>query len=120
MRTIGFFADPTVGVVQCPHAFYNHDPLQKNLAMRKVIPYKQRFFFDAIMPSRDGVMTLQSTRVHDEQRFEFDEPISIFSAAGMLSTGRVRDMSLSGVAIVVDSRTRIGGSKWRAGAPVHQ
>jgi hypothetical protein len=28
--------------------------------MRKVIPYEQRFFFDAIMPSRDGVMTRQA------------------------------------------------------------
>jgi len=54
MRTIGFFADPSVGIVQCPHAFYNHDPLQANLAMRKAIPDEQRFFFDAIMPSRDG------------------------------------------------------------------
>jgi cellulose synthase (UDP-forming) len=54
MRTLGFFADPKVGIVQCPHAFYNHDPLQTNLAMRKAIPDEQRFFFDAIMPSRDG------------------------------------------------------------------
>ena len=54
MRTIGFFADPKIGIVQCPHAFYNHDPLQTNLAMRKAIPDEQRFFFDAIMPSRDG------------------------------------------------------------------
>jgi cellulose synthase (UDP-forming) len=54
MRTIGFFADRNVGIVQCPHTFYNHDPLQTNLAMRKAIPDEQRFFFDAIMPSRDG------------------------------------------------------------------
>ena len=54
MRTIGFFVDPSVGIVQCPHAFYNHDPLQTNLAMRKAIPDEQRFFFDAIMPRRDG------------------------------------------------------------------
>jgi cellulose synthase (UDP-forming) len=54
MRTVGFFADPNVGIVQCPHTFYNHDPLQTNLAMRKAIPDEQRFFFDAIMPSRDG------------------------------------------------------------------
>jgi cellulose synthase (UDP-forming) len=40
--------------VQCPHAFYNHDPLQTNLAMRKAIPDEQRFFFDAIMPHRDS------------------------------------------------------------------
>ena len=54
MRSIGFFEDPNIGIVQCPHTFYNHDPLQTNLAMRKAIPDEQRFFFDAIMPSRDG------------------------------------------------------------------
>jgi cellulose synthase (UDP-forming) len=48
------------------------------------------------------MMTLQAPTQRDEERFEFDEPISIFSAAGALSTGRVRDMSLSGVAIVAD------------------
>jgi cellulose synthase (UDP-forming) len=54
MRTIGFFADPAVGIVQVPHAFYNHDPMQANLALRKSLPDEQRFFFDAIMPSRDA------------------------------------------------------------------
>jgi cellulose synthase (UDP-forming) len=54
MRTMGFFADPKVGIVQVPHAFYNHDPLQANLALQKSLPDEQRLFFDAIMPSRDG------------------------------------------------------------------
>ncbi|MCW5751463.1 MAG: glycosyltransferase [Alphaproteobacteria bacterium] len=54
MRTLGFFEDPKIGIVQVPHAFYNHDPMQTNLAVRKVLPDDQRFFFDAIMPSRDG------------------------------------------------------------------
>lgn len=54
MRTIGFFSDPAVGIVQTPHAFYNHDPIQANLALRKSLPDEQRFFFDAIMPSRDA------------------------------------------------------------------
>lgn len=48
------------------------------------------------------MMTLQAPTRRDEERFEFDEPISIFNAAGALSGGRVRDMSLSGVAIVPD------------------
>jgi cellulose synthase (UDP-forming) len=48
------------------------------------------------------MMTLQAPTQRDEERFEFDEPISIFSAAGALSTGRVKDMSLSGVAITAD------------------
>ncbi|MCC7252963.1 glycosyltransferase [Hyphomicrobium sp.] len=54
MRTMGFFADPGIGIVQVPHTFYNADPLQTNLAVRKTIPDDQRFFFEAIMPSRDG------------------------------------------------------------------
>jgi len=54
MRTLGFFADPKIGIVQIPHTFYNPDPLQTNLAMRQTIPDDQRFFFEAIMPSRDA------------------------------------------------------------------
>jgi cellulose synthase (UDP-forming) len=54
MRTVGFFADPKIGVVQVPHAFYNYDPTQSSLALQKSLPDDQRFFFDAIMPSRDG------------------------------------------------------------------
>ncbi len=54
MRTIGFFDDRRIGIVQVPHAFYNHDPMQANLALRKSMPDDQRFFFEAIMPSRDA------------------------------------------------------------------
>lgn len=54
MRTVGFFADPKIGVVQVPHAFYNPDPMQANLALRKSLPDEQRFFFDVIMPCRDA------------------------------------------------------------------
>lgn len=54
MRTMGFFADPRIGIVQVPHAFYNYDPTQSSLALQKALPDDQRFFFEAIMPSRDG------------------------------------------------------------------
>jgi cellulose synthase (UDP-forming) len=54
MRTIGFFSEAKIGIVQTPHAFYNYDPMQTNLALHKSIPDEQRFFFDVIMPSRDG------------------------------------------------------------------
>ena len=53
-RTMGFFANPKIGIVQTPHAFYNSDPMQTNLALQKNLPDDQRFFFDAIMPSRDA------------------------------------------------------------------
>ena len=54
IRTMGFFDDPKVGIVQVPHAFYNYDPTQSSLALQKALPDDQRFFFEAVMPSRDG------------------------------------------------------------------
>jgi cellulose synthase (UDP-forming) len=54
MRTMGFFDDPKIGIVQVPHSFYNHDPMQANLSLRTAMPDDQRFFFEAIMPGRDG------------------------------------------------------------------
>jgi cellulose synthase (UDP-forming) len=53
-RSMGLFDDPAIGIVQVPHSFYNHDPLQQNLALRDALPDDQRFFFEAIMPGRDG------------------------------------------------------------------
>ncbi len=54
MRTMGFFSEPKIGIVQVPHTFYNPDPMQTNLALRKTLPDDQRFFFESIMPSRDA------------------------------------------------------------------
>jgi cellulose synthase (UDP-forming) len=53
-RMIGFFADPRIGIVQAPHSFFNHDPMQANLALRRTLPGDQSLFFDEIMPGRDG------------------------------------------------------------------
>lgn len=54
LRTMGFFEDEKIGIVQIPHSFYNHDPMQTNLGLQHVMPDDQRFFFEAIMPGRDG------------------------------------------------------------------
>lgn len=54
MRTMGFFDDPKIGIVQVPHSFYNHDPMQANLSLRGAMPDDQRFFFECIMPGRDA------------------------------------------------------------------
>ncbi len=53
-RTIGFFADRRVGIVQAPHHFFNNDPMQSALELRRSLPDEQRLFFDVILPSRDG------------------------------------------------------------------
>mgnify|MGYP005839227685 CR=1 FL=1 len=53
-RTMGFFTDPRVGIVQAPHRFFNPDPMQQNLRLHRVLPDDQRLFFDVIMPARDA------------------------------------------------------------------
>ncbi|WP_242126277.1 glycosyltransferase [Sphingobium sp. Sx8-8] len=54
LRTMGFFDSKRIGIVQVPHSFYNHDPMQTNLGLQQAMPDDQRFFFEAIMPGRDG------------------------------------------------------------------
>jgi cellulose synthase (UDP-forming) len=49
------------------------------------------------------MMSLQAPYRRQEERFDLDEPISVFSVAGTLSTGTIRDISLSGVGIVADA-----------------
>jgi cellulose synthase (UDP-forming) len=53
-RMVGFFTEPRIGIVQAPHSFFNHDPMQANLALRRTLPGDQRLFFDEIMSGRDG------------------------------------------------------------------
>lgn len=53
-RTVGFFRDPTIGVVQVPHHFFNADPLQMNLKLHQQHSDDQEFFFVDIMPARDA------------------------------------------------------------------
>lgn len=53
-RTLGLFADPTVGIVQTPQHFFNPDPIQSNLLCTRTWPDEQRFFFDTILASKDA------------------------------------------------------------------
>ena len=45
------------------------------------------------------MMSLQAPVHRGEERFSLDEPISIFAASGALSTGRIKNISLSGAAV---------------------
>jgi cellulose synthase (UDP-forming) len=48
------------------------------------------------------MMSLQAPARRGEERFKLDESVWIFAANGALSTGRIKDISLTGVAITVD------------------
>jgi cellulose synthase (UDP-forming) len=54
------------------------------------------------------MMALQAPARRGEERFSLDEPLWIFAASGTLSTGRIKDISLSGVAIVADKGRALG------------
>jgi len=53
-RALALMRDPDVGVVQTPQHFFNSDPVQSNLALARVWPDEQRFFFDTVMASKDA------------------------------------------------------------------
>jgi cellulose synthase (UDP-forming) len=48
------------------------------------------------------MISLQAPVRRGEERFSLNEPLWIFAASGALSTGHIKDISLSGVAIVAD------------------
>jgi cellulose synthase (UDP-forming) len=48
------------------------------------------------------MMSLQAPVRRGEERFKLDEPIWIFAGNGALSTGRIKDISLTGAGIVAD------------------
>ncbi len=94
-RTMGFFDDPHIGIVQVPHSFYNHDPLQQNLALRDAMPDDQRFFFEAIMPGRDGwdaAFCCGSNSITRRSAFE--------AAGGGLPTGSITEDMLLTLALL--------------------
>jgi cellulose synthase (UDP-forming) len=53
-RTVPFFRDPSIGIVQTPQHFFNKDPVQSNLSLERVWPDEQRLFFDEMAASRDA------------------------------------------------------------------
>lgn len=53
-RTIGFFRDPTVAIVQTRQCFYNAEAMRKNLGMVKYLPDDLDFFYRVMQPCRDA------------------------------------------------------------------
>ncbi len=53
-RTVGFFADIQVAMVQTPQNFFNDDPITANLGLSGIVNNEQDFFFRYIQPSRDA------------------------------------------------------------------
>ena len=53
-RTVGFFQNPEMGLVQTPQSFYNADPIARNLGLEDILTPEEEVFFRQIQPIRDG------------------------------------------------------------------
>lgn len=53
-RTVGFFQDPQVALVQTPQSFYNPDPIARNLGLENILTPEEEVFYRQIQPIRDG------------------------------------------------------------------
>lgn len=53
-RTVGFFQDNTVALVQTPQSFYNFDPITRNLGLENILTSEEEVFYRQIQPIRDA------------------------------------------------------------------
>lgn len=53
-RTVGFFQNPRIGLVQTPQSFYNPDPISRNLGLEGILTPDEEVFYRQIQPMRDG------------------------------------------------------------------
>ncbi|KJH72774.1 glycosyltransferase family 2 protein [Aliterella atlantica] len=53
-RTVGFFVDEKVALVQTPQSFYNADPIARNLGLENIVTSEEEVFYRQIQPIRDG------------------------------------------------------------------
>ncbi|HEY9644115.1 MAG TPA: glycosyltransferase, partial [Coleofasciculaceae cyanobacterium] len=53
-RTVGFFQDAQLAMVQTPQSFYNSDPIARNLGLENVLTPEEEVFYRQIQPIRDG------------------------------------------------------------------
>ena len=53
-RTVGFFQDPNVALVQTPQHFFNEDPIAIDLGLQGTLTDEQALFYRHIQPGRDA------------------------------------------------------------------
>ena len=53
-RTLGFFQDKTVALVQTPQSFYNTDPIARNLGLEEVVTPEEEVFYRQLQPIKDA------------------------------------------------------------------
>ncbi len=54
IRTVGFFQNKEIALVQTPQSFYNIDPIARNLGLENVLAPEEEVFYRQIQPIRDA------------------------------------------------------------------
>jgi cellulose synthase (UDP-forming) len=54
-RTVGFFQNSKIALIQTPQSFYNSDPIAYNLGIQSIVPPEEEIFHRHIQPLKDGV-----------------------------------------------------------------
>ncbi len=89
-KTVGYFIDPEMSLVQAPQVFYNPDPFQNNLQLYNVIPNEQDFFMREVLARRgmfNAVLNVGSNAIFRR---------SAIDAIGMIPVGTItEDMATS-------------------------
>jgi len=89
-RTVGYFIDPNMALVQAPQVFYNPDPFQNNLQLYDAIPNEQDFFMREVLTRRgmfNAVLNVGSNAVFRRSAIE---------TIGMIPVGTItEDMATS-------------------------
>ncbi len=53
-RTVGFFQQDKIALVQTPQSFYNCDPIARNLGLESVLTSEEEVFYRYLQPIKDG------------------------------------------------------------------
>ena len=53
-RTLGFFQDDNLALVQTPQSFYNTDPIARNLGLEDILTPEEEVFYRQLQPVKDG------------------------------------------------------------------
>ena len=53
-RTVGFFQQEKIALVQTPQTFYNPDPVSRNLGLEGVLTSEEEVFYRYLQPIKDG------------------------------------------------------------------
>ena len=53
-RTVGFFQDETIALVQTPQSFYNPDPISYNLGLENIVTPDEEIFYRQTQAIKDG------------------------------------------------------------------